>query len=131
MILADTDVLIDYLAGVQPVAGQVKEFVRSDQLQTSAISCFELVAGAREGRRGDSVRRLVASIPVLPFDGEAAVRAAALHQQAARDGFSIGVADSLIAGIALANDVPLLTRNRRHFQSVVGLRLVPPSPSAS
>jgi predicted nucleic acid-binding protein len=34
------------------------------------------------------------------------------------------MADSLIAGIALANDLPLLTRNRSHFERVPDLKLV-------
>lgn len=125
MILADTDVLIDYLAGTQPVADQVQAYAQSDVLQTSAITCFELLSGAREGKRGDRVRRLVAAIPVLSLDRQAAARAAVARQQLARSGFSIGMADSLIAGIALENNLPLLTRNRKHFEHIEGLRLLP------
>ncbi len=124
MILADTDVLIDYLAGTQPVTDQVLEYAQSDRLHTSAVTCFELLSGAWDGRHGDKVRRLVAAVPVLPLDREAATRAAAVRQQLARSGSSIGMADSLIAGIALVNDLPLLTRNRKHFDRVEGLRLV-------
>ena len=125
MIIADTDVLIDYLAGTQPVADQVMAFAEADSLQTSAISCFELLSGAWEGKRGDRVRRLVAAIPVLALNREAATRAAAVRQRLARSGASIGMADSLIAGIALVNSLPLLTRNRKHFENVEGLRLLP------
>jgi predicted nucleic acid-binding protein len=71
------------------------------------------------------VRRLVAAIPVLPLDREAATRAAVVRQRLARKGVPIGMADSLIAGIALVNNLPLLTRNRKHFENVEGLRLLP------
>ena len=125
MIIADTDVLIDYLAGTQPAADQVLTYAESDSLQTSAITCFELLSGARYGKRGDAVRRLVGAIPVLPLDREAATRAADVRQQLASGGVSIAMADSLIAGIALVNNLPLLTRNRKHFESVEALRLVP------
>jgi predicted nucleic acid-binding protein len=74
LIIADTDVLIDYLAGTQPAADQVLAYAESDSLQTSAITCFELLSGARYGKRGDTVRRLVGAIPVLPLDREAAAR---------------------------------------------------------
>lgn len=124
MILADTDVLIDYLAGTQPVADQVLEYAQSDTLHTSAVTCFELLSGAGDGKRGDRVRRLAAAVPVLPLDRESATQAAAVRQQLARSGFSIGMADSLIAGIALVNNLPLLTRNRKHFDHVEGLRLI-------
>jgi tRNA(fMet)-specific endonuclease VapC len=131
LIIADTDVLIDYLAGTQPVADQVMAYAESDSLQTSAITCFELLSGARDGKRGDRVRRLVAAIQVLPLDREAATRAAAVRQRLARSGVSIGMADSLIAGIALVNSLPLLTRNRKHFENVEGLRLIPLGQSAN
>jgi tRNA(fMet)-specific endonuclease VapC len=124
VILADTDVLIDYLAGIQPLTDQLLEYVQSDSLNTSAITCFELLSGAGESRRGDGVRRLVAAVPILPLDREAATRGAAVRRQLIESGLSIGMADSLIAGIALANDLPLLTRNRKHFDRVEGLRLI-------
>lgn len=41
MILADTDVLIDFLAGVQPAADSALAYIEADTLQTSAITCFE------------------------------------------------------------------------------------------
>ena len=124
LILADTDVLIDYLAGIEPVTRQVASYVVAEQLQTSAITSFELLSGARAGRRGERVRLLVAGLPVLPVDRAAAERAAELRQQLERTGSAIGMADSLIAGIALANALPLLTRNRKHFARIENLRLV-------
>jgi hypothetical protein len=40
-----------------------------------------------------------------------------------RSGAAIGMADSLIAGIVLSAGGDLLTRNRRHFERVPGLKL--------
>jgi predicted nucleic acid-binding protein len=125
LILADTDVLIDYLAGTHPIADQVKSYIESDSLQTTAVSCFELLSGTGENRRGDEVRRLLAAIPVLALDREGATQAAIVRQQLSSDGFSIGMGDSLIAGIALANDLPLFTRNLKHFENVRNLDLIP------
>jgi tRNA(fMet)-specific endonuclease VapC len=121
LILADTDVLIDYLLGVQPMAGQVRLYAEASRLSTSAVSCFELLSGAGQNRRGDDVRRLIAGIAVLPLDIESATRAAAVQRSLKAKGLSIGMGDCLIAGIALANGLQLLTRNRRHFQYVEGL----------
>jgi len=47
MIIADTDVLIDYLEGRLPGAEAVSQALRCDQLQTTTINYFELLAGAR------------------------------------------------------------------------------------
>ena len=126
MILADTDVLIDYLAGIEPMKTRIAAYADADQLQTSAVNCFELLSGARKGQRGDHVRRLVAVLRVLPFDRNAAERAAEVRQQLEGAGLPIGMGDSLIAGVALANGLPLLTRNRKHFERVENLRLLDP-----
>ena len=124
VILADTDVLIDYLEGVQPAKNRVRDYSLSDCLQTTAVNCFELLSGAREDRRGDQTRDFVRSVVVLPLDRKSAARAAALRQKMEGNGSYIGMADSLIAGIALENGLPLLTRNRKHFERVEGLNLV-------
>jgi tRNA(fMet)-specific endonuclease VapC len=124
LIIADTDVLIDYLAGIQPLAKRVADYIRADRVQITCINCFELLSGARGGKRGDGVRRFVASIAVLPLDRNSAAQAALLRQQLEERGESIGMADSLIAGIAIDNDMELLTRNRKHFEKVEGLRLL-------
>ena len=76
LILADTDVLIDYLAGVEPIRGRLAQLLSLESLDTSSISCFELLIGAREGQRGDAVRRLLAMLPVSPVDRQAAENAA-------------------------------------------------------
>lgn len=124
MIVADTDVLIDFLTGVQPAKDQIAEYIKADQLQTTAISCFELLSGAGENKRGHAVRELLESLEVLPLDRAAAEHAADIHRKLERTGRKIGMGDSLIAGIALAHRLPLFTRNKSHFERVENLKLV-------
>ncbi len=124
MIVADTDVLIDYLAGVQPVARQVLGYVETERLKITAITVFELLSGASEGRRGEMIRKLAGALDVLPLDRPASERAAAVRRTLEQRGQPIGMGDSLIAGIALAGGFPLFTRNRKHFERVPGLELV-------
>ena len=128
MIIADTDVLIDYLEGRGPGAEAVSQALRRDQLQTTTINYFELLAGARHRRQQESVLALLESIQVLPLDVDAASRAAEVHRQLERSGTGIGMGDSLIAGIVLARGATLLTRNKRHFERVPGLPLAELQP---
>ena len=72
MIIADTDVLIDYLRDIQPIAHHVMHYREANNLQTTSINCFELLSGAGEGRHGDRVRKLVDTIPVVSLDKPAA-----------------------------------------------------------
>jgi tRNA(fMet)-specific endonuclease VapC len=123
MIVADTDVLIDFLEGRSPAAARVAMELDRSQLRTTVISRFELLAGAKTGSQQKLVGELLAALPCLPLDEPAADRAAEVRRSLERAGASIGMGDSLIAGIVLVHDCILLTRNRRHFERVSGLTL--------
>jgi tRNA(fMet)-specific endonuclease VapC len=124
MIVADTDVLIDFLEGRQPGAQAVAAALAAGHLQTTAINCFELLCGARQARQRRAVHTLLDSIPALEVDRNAAQKAAETRLELDRTGMTIGMADSLIAGIVLLHGATLLTRNRRHFERVPLLSLV-------
>jgi tRNA(fMet)-specific endonuclease VapC len=121
MIVADTDVLIDFLGGREPAAGRVTREIESGNLWTTVITRFELLSGARGSREVRIVSELLNSIKIAPLDVSAADRAALVRRILERKGVGIGMADSLIAGIALHIGALLLTRNRCHFERVEGL----------
>ena len=123
MIIADTDVLIDYISGMQPAKDRIAAYIHAEQLQTTVISCFELLSGA-EGKKGNRIRELLMNIPIMPLDRKAAEQAAELRRELEGKGQYIGMGDSLISGIALTLARPLFTRNRRHFERVPNLKLV-------
>ena len=123
MMVADTDVLIDFLAGHEPTAQRVARELERESLTTTVITRFELLCGARHARQEDTIRQLLDVLPTLPLHQDAADQAARARLELERAGQSIGMADSLIAGIVLAHHGILLTRNRRHFERVTGLQL--------
>lgn len=123
MIIADTDVLIDYLQGKGATADRVALELEHAQLYTTAVTRFELQAGARSPRQAKLLAQLLEALPCLPLDAAAADRAAEVRRTLERRGQPIGMGDSLIAGITLARKGILLTRNRQHFERVPGLSL--------
>ncbi len=123
LIVADTDALIDFLAGRGPAADAVSLHLAQGVLATTAITRFELLVGARSPRQERVIRRLLEALQTLSLDEAAADQAARIRRSLAREGEGIGMADSLIAGIVLANGASLLTRNRQHFARVEGLSL--------
>ena len=123
MTVADTDVLIDFLAAAEPSATRVAEELDRGSLHTTAVCRFELLSGARNARQQTAIRELLAAMSTLPLDEEAADRAAEVRRSLERSGEAIGMADSLIAGIVLTRGGTLLTRNRRNFERVSDLRL--------
>jgi tRNA(fMet)-specific endonuclease VapC len=122
MTIADTDVLIDYLAG-RGEADAVEQLLRRGAIMTTVISRFELLSGARTARQLARLVQLLEAIPSLGLDDAAADSASDIRRSLERSGHPIGMADSLIAGIVTINGGTLLTRNRRHFERVPGLRL--------
>jgi tRNA(fMet)-specific endonuclease VapC len=122
LFIADTDVLIDFLQG-QDEAERVGVELQTGRLCVTVISAFELWAGANNARQMSMVEILLAAVTVLPLDDPAARRAAEIQRKLKQGGESIGMADSLIAGIALEQNAILITRNLKHFQRVPGLKL--------
>jgi tRNA(fMet)-specific endonuclease VapC len=125
VIVADTDVLIDFLSGHEPVASVVASAIATEEgMATTVVSRFELLSGVRSARQGRAVGSLLEALSTLALDSSAADRAARVRRNLEKAGVSIGMADSLIAGIVLEHGGRLLTRNRRHFERVEGLPLV-------
>jgi tRNA(fMet)-specific endonuclease VapC len=122
MTIADTDVLIDYLAG-KGEADAVERLLSRGALRTTVISRFELLSGARTAKQLARLIELLSAVPSLALDDAATDAASEIRRTLERSGEPIGMADSLIAGIVTSNGGTLLTRNRRHFERVPGIRL--------
>ena len=123
-MIIDSDLLIDYLRGWQPVRSRLQQISANGQLQTTVINQFELLAGARQPKEELAVRELLATLDIISLDAEASGLAGKLRCDLLATGEDIGMADSLIAGIALARNLPLFTRNRKHFERVSNLKLI-------
>ena len=77
----------------------------------------ELAAGPRLGDR-ERWHRLVEPFVVLESSPEVAWRYGRLYRYLRANGLSIGTNDLWIAATALANDMPVVTCNQRHFRRV-------------
>jgi tRNA(fMet)-specific endonuclease VapC len=122
--MLDTDTVSFALRGVGEVSARLLERTPSE-LCMSAITMAELRFGA-DKRRSKKLHGLIdcfaATIAVVPFDQEAAVRFGLVAVALARQGTPIGNYDTLIAAHALALDLALVTNNAKHFKRVDGLR---------
>jgi tRNA(fMet)-specific endonuclease VapC len=120
--IVDTDVLIDFLNGRAPKS--VDDELERGAVSTTAIAAYELRRGARTEKALRFVELLLAQMAeIVSFDDAAASEAAAVYRDLARSGQVIGKADLYIAGICLASDAQLLTRNTRDYGRVPGLEL--------
>jgi len=124
--LLDTNAAIALMKGHPAVMQRVRQVGRS-QLRLCAPVAGELWFGVEKSAKVDENRKhvlaLLAWLPSLPFDGEAARSCGAIRAYLARQGTPIGPYDLQIAAIALVNDLILVTRNVREFKRVTKLRL--------
>jgi tRNA(fMet)-specific endonuclease VapC len=123
VIIADTDVLIDFLRGRGAAAKRIAVELDTRSFGTTAITAFELQSGARSSNQRKAIDTLLEAMTIFPFGSEEARIAADLRRQLESQGETIGMADYMIAAVCIANEGVLLTRNRRHFERVEGLKL--------
>jgi tRNA(fMet)-specific endonuclease VapC len=96
----------------------------------AAITASELLHGvhraataAQRQRRETFVERLLAVVPVIPFDLVTARIHASLWANLAAKGVSVGAHDLLIGATAIAAGYRVATRDRRSFGRIPGLDL--------
>jgi len=118
----DTNFLIDVLRNKLNTEGILDMIERP---KTTTINVFELYFGAKRSVKKkesiSNVNSLIKSIEVLGFDLLAAVKTANIHAKLKNSGETLEIEDIFIAGIVMANDEELLTRDD-HFSRIPGLR---------
>ena len=110
-LLVDTDVLIDHLRGERRLRAR-------GRFGISVVSRCELFAGRDEPTQ---LRRFLWPMIEIPID-PAIAELAGITRRAT----GIATPDALIAATALTYRIPLMTRNRRHFERVTELDVVAP-----
>jgi tRNA(fMet)-specific endonuclease VapC len=108
----DTSVIIDFLAGDQKIIAIVKEILSKEDVKTTTITEYELLKHKTKIRKQAAERFLSGAI-VCSFDRDAAKKAAALFEELKDTGKMINENDLLIAGVSLAHDEVLLTRDQK------------------
>jgi predicted nucleic acid-binding protein len=84
MTIADTDVLIDYLAG-QGMADEVERLLRAGAIGTTVIRRFELLSGTKNAKQLAPLTQLLEAVPSLTLD-DAAADAASEIRKSLRNG---------------------------------------------
>lgn len=106
--LLDTDVLIDHLRGHRQLD------LIDPAWKISVVTRCELFAGHNTDE--PRLRRTLNQIDELPVDRVIAESAGRIRRTT-----QLGIPDALIAATALEHQLPLTTRNLRHFERVADL----------
>ena len=110
-VLFDTDVFVDHLRGAHKLPQTAGSY--------SVITRAELFAGNEKDE--PAVRALLALHTELAVDSAIAERAGRIRRVS-----DVRMPDALVAATALEHDLNLVTRNRRDFDRIRGLRVRSP-----
>lgn len=125
--LLDTGMLSYFLKGRPEVVEKARQYLSLyGTLEFTIITYYEIRRGlewARSHRKVAAFEELANISTIWDFNRVAAAEAARISATLRRQGAVIDEADILIAGIAMAQAVPVITHNVRHFQQIPGLEV--------
>lgn len=123
-LLVDTCLFIDYFRKKNKAKSLLYELSLQYRITTSAVSYFELYAGAKE-RDFEFLNHMFQKIQILPFTAVNARKAAEIYQILRRENKIIEFRDIFIAATAIFHEFSLATLNQKHFQRIPELKLFP------
>ncbi|OJW12352.1 MAG: VapC toxin family PIN domain ribonuclease [Planctomycetales bacterium 71-10] len=121
--LLDTDILSEILRGVDATVGGRARAYRSafNHLTVSVITIMEMVKGLQKVQRPRQIASLLVllrSEEILGFDRPAAEMAGRIWGDLERTGQPVGLADPMIAAVAMRHGLELVTGNTAHYQRI-------------
>jgi tRNA(fMet)-specific endonuclease VapC len=125
--MLDTDILSEFLRGNPTVIAKVDEHLQEyGFINLSIITYYEILNGLLYKDARKQLTRFEAFIvlnKVIPLTLRTAKTAAVIQADLRKKGKEIGHTDTLIAGIAIANGLELITNNTEHFKRIKGLQI--------
>ena len=124
LILLDSSVIFDHLNGRFGRTQFLEQLMEEGHLfACCAVNLTEVYSGLRSGEE-DKTAAFLNSLEYLSITPEIARQAGLLRRDWQRKGQTLSYTDVTIAAVAMSNEVPLLTDNRKHFP-MPDLRLLP------
>jgi tRNA(fMet)-specific endonuclease VapC len=120
--LIDTDILSLFFRGQPNVVDSFEAYlVEHDKINLSILTYYEILSGLkhRDARKQiESFLDFASYNNVLPLTQQSVTVSADIYADLRVKGTPVDDIDILIAGIAIANDLVLVTRNRKHFDRI-------------
>jgi tRNA(fMet)-specific endonuclease VapC len=123
--LLDTNACIGFLNGRSRAVLEKLEATLDDEVRVCSVVKAEMIYGAMKSRDPNRAIRAQRSFfsryRSLPFDDAAADVYGRIRADLESKGSPVGPNDLLIAAIAVANDLTLVTDNTNEFSRITGL----------
>jgi predicted nucleic acid-binding protein len=125
--LLDTDILSEFLRDNPKVVANVDRYLKEyGFINLSVITYYEILNGLLYKDAKKQLSKFESFVKlnnVIPLTLPMAKEAAEIQSDLRKTGSEIGHTDTLIAGIALASKLQLVTNNVAHFQRIKKLKI--------
>ena len=126
MVLLDTDILIGLLRNSKEAVRTISNLLAKHIiLFTTSINTAELYFGARLSEQSqenlEAVDKLTKTINIIPFELNHSKIYGEIRSDLQKKGEIINELDIFIATIAIEKDLPIITRNTKHFKRIMRL----------
>ena len=125
--LVDTDILSFYFKGDSKVVEKFNDYLKEfDVINISIITYYEILGGLRFKKAEKQIKEFeefVNNNTIIHISEESAKISGDIYADLRQKGITIGTSDILIAGIAIENELTLITNNEKHYDSIQGLKI--------
>jgi tRNA(fMet)-specific endonuclease VapC len=125
--LVDTDILSFYFKGDSKVVAKFNDYLKEfDVINISIITYYEILGGLKFKKAERQIKEFeefVSNNTIIHISEQSAKLSGDIYADLRQKGITIGTSDILIAGIAIENELTLVTNNERHYESIKGLKI--------
>ena len=127
MYLLDTNIVSYWMRGDPHLINKIKSYSPSD-LSLSTIKLAEIYYGiekspVKKKERRLKIEHIKSELDIFPFNEQAAVKYGVIRAALEKRGKPISERDTQIASIALANNLCLVTHNKKEFSRISKLQI--------
>ncbi len=126
-VLLDTDILSLFFRKHPQIVIKFNEYLEEhERINFSIITYYEIISGLKyknAHKQIDGFLNFAKLNNILPLTIRSVALSADIYAKLRKQGELIDDADILIAGIALADSLTLITNNEKHFKRIDSLKL--------
>lgn len=127
-VLVDTDILSMFFRNNPNVVPNFKKYLfQYEKINLSIITYYEILSGLKHK---DALKQMalfmefVKHNTILPLTEDSVTISSGLYANLRKKGNPIDDIDILIAGVALSNNLAIVTNNEDHFKNIKGLKIL-------
>lgn len=122
MVLADTNIIIEFLKGNEIIINKLKK-IGFENISISSISLMELYFGAFNKTELKAIKKALTSLQIINLNEHISLIAVTLIEKYSKS-HNLTIPDALIASTALEKKIKLYTLNIKDFKYIKNLKLL-------